>query len=67
MITAPLPRASPLGSGRLSMIIPQNHGLTITCIMLSIQLNQDIESDTFPGKITKFFMKNSSLHECWLQ
>ena len=35
MITAPLPRASPLGSGRLSMIIPQNHGLTITytCII----------------------------------
>ena len=30
MITAPLPRASPSGSGRLSMIIPQNHGLTIT-------------------------------------
>ena len=26
MITAPLPRASPSGSGRLSMIIPQNHG-----------------------------------------
>ena len=30
MITAPLPRASPSGTGRLSMIIPQNHGLTIT-------------------------------------
>ena len=30
MITAPLPWASPPGSGRLSMIIPQNHGLTIT-------------------------------------
>ena len=32
MITGPLPRGSPSGSGRLSMIIPQNHGLTITYI-----------------------------------
>ena len=30
MITTPLPRASPSGSGRLSMIIPQYYGLTIT-------------------------------------
>ena len=30
MITAPLPRASPPGSGRLSMIIPRYYGLTIT-------------------------------------
>ena len=30
MITAPLPRASPSGSGRLSMIIPRYYGLTIT-------------------------------------
>ena len=29
MITAPLPRASPSGSGRLSMIIPRYYGLTI--------------------------------------
>ena len=36
MITAPLPRASPSGSGRLSMIIPQNHGLTITYSILYI-------------------------------
>ena len=36
MITAPLPRASPSGSGRLSMIIPQNHGLTITYIYIYI-------------------------------
>ena len=36
MITAPLPRASPSGSGRLSMIIPQNHGLTITYSILHI-------------------------------
>ena len=30
MITAPLPRASPSGTGRLSMIIPRFYGLTIT-------------------------------------
>ena len=30
MITAPLPRASPSGTGRLSMIIPRYYGLTIT-------------------------------------
>ena len=30
MITAPLPRALPSGSGRLSMIIPRYYGLTIT-------------------------------------
>ena len=28
MITAPLPRASPSGTGRLSMIIPRYYGLT---------------------------------------
>ena len=28
MITAPLPRASPSGMGRLSMIIPRYYGLT---------------------------------------
>ena len=32
MITAPLPRASPSGTGRLSMIIPRYYGLTITII-----------------------------------
>ena len=32
MITAPLPWASPSGSGRLSMIIPQYYGLTITYV-----------------------------------
>ena len=30
MTTAPLPRASPSGTGRLSMIIPRYYGLTIT-------------------------------------
>ena len=32
MITAPIPRASPSGTGRLSMIIPRYYGLTITYI-----------------------------------
>ena len=32
MITAPLPRASPSGTGRLSMIIPRYYGLTITYV-----------------------------------
>ena len=49
MITAPLPRASPSGSGRLSMIIPQNHGLTITYISHKtdevIQFNDNSTSD----------------------
>ena len=30
MIIAPLPQASPSGTGRLSMIIPRYYGLTIT-------------------------------------
>ena len=30
MITAPLPLASPSGTGQLSMIIPRYYGLTIT-------------------------------------
>ena len=30
MITAPLPRDSPSGSGQLSMIIPRYYGLTNT-------------------------------------
>ena len=33
MITAPLPRASASGTGRLSMIIPRYYGLTITNLM----------------------------------
>ena len=33
MITAPLPRASPSGTGRLSMIIPRYYGLTITYVL----------------------------------
>ena len=36
MITAPLPRASPSGSGRFSMIIPGYYGLTITYSILHI-------------------------------
>ena len=37
MITAPLPQASPSGTGRLSMIIPRYYGLTITLGMCSFQ------------------------------
>ena len=36
MITAPLPRASPSGTGWLSMIIPRYYGLTITRKMVPI-------------------------------
>ena len=36
MITAPLPRASPSGTGQLSMIIPRYYGLTITYSILHI-------------------------------
>ena len=38
MITAPLPRASPSGMGRLSMIIPRYYGLTITYNHLGVNL-----------------------------
>ena len=47
MINAPLPRALPSGSGRLSMIIPQNHGLTITYSILNIL------TIVFPGTRTE--------------
>ena len=46
MITAPLPRASPSGSGRLSMIIPQNHGLTITYSILHNNILTIVFPDT---------------------
>ena len=36
MITTPLPRASPSGTGRLSKIIPPYYGLTITYSILHI-------------------------------
>ena len=39
MITAPLPRASPSGTGRLSMIIPRYYGLTITYKAVSTKLS----------------------------
>ena len=38
MITAPLPRASPSGTGRLSMIIPQYYELTISYIYIYIYI-----------------------------
>ena len=50
MITAPLPRTSPSGTGRLSMIIPRYYGLTITnwaseaspTLGCSIEISRDI-------------------------
>ena len=45
MITAPLPRAPPSGSGRLSMIIPRYYELTITSIM-----NKSQELTVFHGR-----------------
>ena len=35
MIAAPLPQASPSGTGRLSMIIPRYYGLTNTYTMVA--------------------------------
>ena len=44
MITAPLPRASPLGTGRLSMIIPRYYGLTITYMYMSRKMRGTLEA-----------------------
>ena len=46
MITAPPPRASPSGSGRLSMIIPRYYGLTT--IATSINRTVKITRKWFP-------------------
>ena len=59
MITAPLPRASPSGSGRLSMIIPQNHGLT-TRIMVTIKKRAGVIPYIFSSIIALL----SSLFSC---
>ena len=40
MITAPLPRASPSGTGRLSMIIPRYYVLTTRNVLLSAQMGE---------------------------
>ena len=53
MITAPLPRASPSGSGQLSMIIPRYYGLTITCMSVCLgKLIQKIRWPKCVGRIT---------------
>ena len=57
MITAPLPRASPSGSGRLSMIIPQNHGLTITynsrvSVIPEVQPRENWKRESYNERIT---------------
>ena len=59
MITAPLPRASPSGSGRLSMIIPQNHGLTITYIVTKIL--RKIRASTFTERLRKITREGERL------
>ena len=40
MITAPLPRASPSGMGRLSLIIPRYYGLTVTYVIKKIVIER---------------------------
>ena len=53
MITAPLPRASPSGSGRLSMIIPQNHGLTFTYSTPTIQFDWSVSRAYVIGRVKR--------------
>ena len=50
MITAPLPRASPSGTGRLSMIIPRYYGLT-TRKMVTIEKRAGIIPYIFSSSI----------------
>ena len=50
MITPPLPRASPLGTGRLSMIIPRYYGLT-TRKMVTIEKRAGIIPYIFSSSI----------------
>ena len=59
MITAPLPRASPSGTGRLSMIIPRYSGLT-SRIMVIIKKRAGIIPYSFSSSIALL----SSLLSC---
>ena len=59
MITAPLPRASPSGSGRLSMVIPRYYGLT-TRIMVTIKKRAGVIPYSFSSSIALL----SSLLSC---
>ena len=59
MITAPLPRDSPSGSGRLSMIIPLYYGLT-TRKMVTIKKRAGVISYIFSSSIALL----SSLLSC---
>ena len=59
MITAPLPRASPSGTGRLSMIIPRYYGLT-TRIMVTIKKRAGVIPYSFSSSIALL----SSLLSC---
>ena len=68
MITTPLPRASPSGMGRLSMIIPRYYGLTITYVYKKkfvIERTRDliylkfVATDFFPKIISPSAGENS--------
>ena len=55
MITAPLPRASPSGTGRLSMIIPPYYGLT-TRNMVTIKKRAGVIPYIFSSSIALLFI-----------
>ena len=59
MITAPLPRASPSGTGQLSMIIPRYYGLT-TRKMVTIKKRAGVIPYIFSSRIALL----SSLLSC---
>ena len=59
MITAPLSRASPSGTGRLSIIIPRYYGLT-TRIMVTIKKRAGVIPYSFSSSIALL----SSLLSC---
>ena len=59
MITAPLPRASPPGTGQLSKIIPRYYGLT-TSIMVTIKKQAGVIPSSFSSSIALL----SSLLSC---
>ena len=62
MTTAPLPRASPSGTGRLSMIIPQYYGTKKIVIERTRDLIylKFIATDFFPKIISPSAGENSS-------
>ena len=53
MITAPLPRAAPSGTGRLSMIIPRYYGITITDL-ITLPCSLAHEGKKYGNKVRPF-------------